>query len=102
MNVQRSCHVALFGSSLREAVAATTPMLATAARENADVAVKTGAATWVASAIVVFFLYASVEGVMGNGQAGTEGGVYGKPRLRPSRGPERIETMLRSAFRELP
>ena len=53
MKVQRSCHVTLFGSSLREAVVAMTPMLATAARENADVAVKTGGTTWVASVIVV-------------------------------------------------
>ena len=57
MNVQRSCHVALFGSSLREAVAARTPRPATAARENADVAVKTGGATWVASAIVIVFSF---------------------------------------------
>ena len=61
MKVRRSCHVALFGSSLRDAVVAMTPMLATAARENADVAVKTGGATWVASAIVVVFRYALVE-----------------------------------------
>jgi hypothetical protein len=44
MNVQRSCHVAFFGRSLREAVVATTAMPATAASENADVAVKTGGA----------------------------------------------------------
>jgi len=68
MKVQRSCHVALLGSSLREAVVAMTPMPATAARENADVAVKTGGAVWVASAIVVGFRYAFVDGV-GNRQA---------------------------------
>ena len=55
MKVQRSCHVALFGSSLREAVVVMMPMLATAARENADVAVKTVGATWVASVIAVVF-----------------------------------------------
>ena len=53
MKVQRSYHVALIGSSLREAVVSMTPMLAIAARENADVAVKTGGITWVASFIVV-------------------------------------------------
>jgi len=46
---------------LRDAVVAMTPILATAARENADVAVKTRGATWVASAIVVVFRYALVE-----------------------------------------
>ena len=62
MKVQLSCHVALFGSSLREAVVARMPMLATAARESAQVTVKTGGATWVVSAIVVIFRYALVEG----------------------------------------
>jgi hypothetical protein len=41
MKVTRSCHDASLGSSLREAITPKTAMPATAARENADVAVKT-------------------------------------------------------------
>ena len=55
--MQRSCHGAFLGSSLRAAVVATMAMPATAARENADVAVKTEWAAWVVSVIVI------VEGV---------------------------------------
>ena len=53
MKVQRSCHGAFLGSSLRAAVVATMAMPATAARENADVAVKTECAAWVVSVIVI-------------------------------------------------
>lgn len=41
MKVARSCHGAFLGRSARAAVDATTAMAATAAREYADVAVKT-------------------------------------------------------------
>ena len=51
--MQRSCHGAFLGSSLRAAVVATMAMPATAARENADVAVKTECAAWVVSVIVI-------------------------------------------------
>lgn len=50
--VQWSCHDAFLGRSLRAAVSATTAMPATAAREYADVAVKTWCIAWVASVIV--------------------------------------------------
>ncbi len=53
MKVQRSWHGAFLGSSLRAAVVATMAMPATAARENADVAVKTECAAWVVSVIVI-------------------------------------------------
>ena len=51
MKVARSCHGAFLGSRARAAIDATTPMPATAAREYADVAVKTDGG-WVNSSIV--------------------------------------------------
>ena len=62
-----------------------TPMLATAARENADVAVKTVGATWVASVIAVVFRSGKrrgwSDGVYKCGVATSEG----ETRLGPSR-----------------
>ena len=59
MNVTRSCHGAFFGSNLRAAVVATTAMPATAAREYADVAVKTEGAWVVISFSVVLTFFSS-------------------------------------------
>jgi hypothetical protein len=76
MNVQRSCHVASFGSSLREAVTATTPMPATAAREKADIAVKTGVADCIAASAIVFFSFMRLSmGLVGK-RASSKVGVY--------------------------
>ena len=56
MKVKRSCHGAFLGSRARAAVVARTAMLATPAKEKADVAVNTeGDGNGVSSIFGVFF-----------------------------------------------